>query len=177
VVLTTAVAVCQMVVTVVVAVALVLSFRQLCYIQRQTDLSRSGQLAQGTMEVVKFLTTPELKSAEQHVDRLMVKSRSEWDDKDRAMLTTCCNAFDLAGIFIRAGLADEKLIVDNWGARIRVLYELASAHIQESRARFATPLYWDDFEWLASRRSAQVVNEQEFVTGTGRPVAQGGQGL
>ena len=155
--LPTAVQISQLVATLVVAVALLLNFQQLSEMRKQIDLSKSGQIAQGTMEPIKYVTSPEVKAAERHIDALARRPYDDWDDNDRSMLTTWCNAFDIAGIFIRRGLADEGAIVDNWGARIKFTYELASSHIDEARTHFATPLYWDDFEWLANRPSIQLL--------------------
>jgi hypothetical protein len=149
------VSISQVIATIVVTVALVVSIRQTRHMQRQLLHSERAQLAQGTIELMKFLMTPEVKDAERICRGLRGKPYKAWAERDREALTTLCNALDVAGIFIRSGFSDEKTIIDSWGALIRDTYELAIPHIQRARQRYNTPMYWDDFEWLAQRPGIQ----------------------
>lgn len=112
-------------------------------------------MAQGTIELIKYLTTDSLKAAESHCDFMERKSFKRWTDKDRAAVITLINAFDIAAIMVRSQLADEKLVVDNWGALIRRMATIGAPLIAEARRKYNTDSYWDDFEWLASRPSIQ----------------------
>lgn len=150
------VAVSQIVATIVVAVALIVSVWQTQQMRLQVETDRRGQLSQATIEVLKHITSPEVKAAEAVVIELGDTSSEFWSPNERESLTTWCNAFDVAGMFVRNGLADEKIIVDNWGANIRRHYDLAGPHVTDARTRFGTDFYWDDLEWLATRPSIQV---------------------
>ena len=56
---------------------------------------------------------------------------------------------------IRSQFAEEKIIVDSWGARIREMMIIGAPLIAEARQKHNTDMYWDDFEWLANRRGIQ----------------------
>ncbi|MGH4017086.1 MAG: DUF4760 domain-containing protein [Pseudonocardiaceae bacterium] len=81
----------------------------------------------------------------------------KWANEDRVAMITLINTFAVAGLWIRSGLANEQVIIDSWGARIRSLAEMGAPLIAESRKHFGTDMYWHDFEWLAKRRGLQHV--------------------
>lgn len=129
--------------------------------RQQIEVDERGQLAQATMEVIKHITSPEVKAAEVICNTLLDKPSDTWNPEERKALTTWCNAFDVAGMFVRNGLAHEKIIVDNWGANLRRHYNLAAVHVTSAHTRFNTEFYWDDLEWLVNRPSIQVRRGEE----------------
>jgi len=153
--LNTAVALSQIAATLVVAIALMLTVLQLREIQAQTKLTRQSRIAQGTMELIKYLMSDNIKTAEHHCDSIGNKAFGRWKGDERAAVITMIDALDVAGIFIRSELADERIIVNNWGALIRHTAAIGAPIIAETRRKYGTDMYWDDFEWLASRSSIQ----------------------
>ncbi|MFK4241658.1 DUF4760 domain-containing protein [Micromonospora chokoriensis] len=147
----TVIAISQVVSTLIVALALLVGARQARHAGRQVEAAYRSQQVQGTMEVVKLITSPEMRSAARVLPSVIEVPYSQWTEEQKAAVTVRCNGFDVAGMFVRANMADENFIVDNWGASILEIREIASPHIAELRNRYRVESYWGNLAWLAGR--------------------------
>ena len=107
--LSTAVDIAQIVSTLVLALALLLTALQLRQIQLQNSIARQGEMARGTIELIRYLTTDTIKTATHHCDLAGKKPFQKWTNEDRAAVTTVINAFDVAGIMIRSHFCRRKI--------------------------------------------------------------------
>ncbi|WP_433116894.1 DUF4760 domain-containing protein [Micromonospora sp. CA-246542] len=147
----TVIAISQVVSTLIVALALLVGARQARHAGRQVEAAYRSQEVQGTMEVVKLITSPEMRSAARVLPSVLEVPYGQWTEEQKTAVMVRCNGFDVAGMFVRANMADEKFIVENWGASILEIREIASPLIAELRNRYRVESYWGNLVWLAGR--------------------------
>jgi hypothetical protein len=119
---------------------------------QQVDVARQSTLAQNTLAVAQFLSQPEIRAGRRHVFRVLGdKPFSSWTDEDRVEAERVCSSYDVTGLLVRAEIASQRIIVENWGASLRRIYRITTPLVQEMRKVSDDPNYWDDFEWLAKQ--------------------------
>jgi len=60
-----------------------------------------------------------------------------------------CHTYDAAGIMVRNGMVDKKLLVDNWGHSIKKCWAALEPLVIHYRTHWPAPKVWNDFEALA----------------------------
>lgn len=140
----------QVLTTATLVATFVAFLAQLRTMQRQLDVAKQSTLAQNTLAVAQFLSQPEIRAGRRYMFRhLGDKSLETWTDEDRLEAERVCSSYDVAGLLVRAGIADRDVIVTNWGMSLSRLYHMALPLILDMRKVSGDPNYWHNFEWLA----------------------------
>ena len=140
----------QVLTTVTLIATFIAFLAQLRTMQKQLDVAKQSTLAQNTLAVAQFLSQPETRASRRHMFRnLGDKPINAWTDDDRIEAERVCSSYDVAGLLVRAGIADRDVIVTNWGMSLSRLYHIALPLILDMRKTSGDANYWHNFEWLS----------------------------
>lgn len=113
----------------------------------QLRAMRQSMSGQHFLALVQFLQAEEIRSARTFViTELKQKDFSNWSQKDREKAASVCASYGTAGVLVRTGLVDFKLL-ESWEPSVKACFEICRPMIQELRTT-AGPKYWIDFDRL-----------------------------
>lgn len=139
--------------TFVIAVALLVSVRQLRTMEKQLKAMEKASNGQNVISVVWFLQSKEVRDARSTV-RKILKGRdcSVWSPDEEAAASTTCSSFDAVEIVSCEGAIDNELLIRNYESSIRDCFEVCKQYIYKMRllSDYNTN-YWRKFENLYNR--------------------------
>lgn len=77
------------------------------------------------------------------------KHFTEWTEEEVRAAAKICAVYTNAGTVLKSGLVPIRPIIENWGNRLRLTYEILEPFIRDmQQSEKVGPLYWADFDWL-----------------------------
>lgn len=126
----------------IVAVSIVILFRQVREAQKAT-------YAQTFFEASARLQDEKLREDRGRVFLTKGKPLEKWTPQEIASAERVCHNYDTVGIMVRKEMLPKEIILDSWGDSLRKLWPLVRPLVEKYRRERQAEEFWDDFQWLA----------------------------
>jgi hypothetical protein len=122
-------------------IAILISFRK-----DQTKIDNARKDMDNFIALNNYLQSEYIYKARQHMYMaLSNKAYVEWTDDDKRMAGIVCSSYDLAGLFAKNALVNERAFFDFWAKPAREAGAILDSYMKER------DYHWLYFAWLAKK--------------------------
>ena len=131
-------------------ITLYMQYQQLRLMGVQLEQVRQSTTAGHILSLLGIMEAEDIRVATNIVHtRLHNKHFTEWTEEEVRAAAKTCATYTNAGTVLKSGLVPIRPIIENWGARLRLTYEILEPFIRDmQQSEKVGSLYWSDFDWL-----------------------------
>lgn len=131
-------------------ITLYMQRQQLRLMGIQLEQVRQSTTAGHILSLLGIMEAEDIRAATNIVHtRLHNKHFTEWKEEEVRAAAKICATYTNAGTVLKSGLVPIQPIIENWGNRLRLVYQILEPFIRDmQRSEKVGSLYWADFDWL-----------------------------
>ena len=147
-------------------ITLYMQRQQLRLMGVQLEQVRQSTTAGHILTMLSIMEAEDIRGATNIVHtRLHNKHFTEWTEEEVRAAAKTCAAYTNAGTVLKSGLVPTRPILENWGNRLRLTYEILEPFIRDmQQSEKVGSLYWADFDWLYQQTLEAEAEKQRRLT-------------